>query len=278
MNFSKYHGLGNDFILVDDRKNKKINWAKLSYNWCQRHYSIGADGLIVLANAPNDLSDFKMQIFNADSSEAEMCGNGLRCFLHYLYDLKLLQLGEKALIQTKAGILKIEIKVSQQQELITAVNLGTPSFAPQDVPIDLKTSAIDYPLSVDGKDFAITCVNTGPPHTVIFVDDLAAIDVLKIGPQIANNSLFPQKTNVNFAQIINNQQVKVITYERGVGLTQACGTGSSAVVCAGVKKGLLLPKSEVLLPAGSLRISLSPHHDIMMEGPSEFVFSGYKEV
>lgn len=274
--FSKYHGLGNDFIVIDERNLKEINWPEVSRNLCRRHYGIGADGLILLKAFLGKQRIPQMQLFNADGSEAEMCGNGLRCFIHYLYDQAHISYGAEIAIDTKAGMLKASIYQDDLEGVFMKIDMGKPEFNPALIPVACTAEkALNIPIKIEGKDFVVHCVSTGPPHTVIFCKDEQKFDPLVWGPIIEKHPLFPAFTNVNFAKILSPREVNVKVWERGVGLTEACGTGACAVMASGFLLGHFEEEVTVNLPGGSLLIKWAGEDsNIFMSGPSRFVFSG----
>ncbi len=273
IHFTKMHGLGNDFIVVDCRSLKLGNLPELSRQLCNRHLGIGADQILLLYDS--DVADFKMRIFNADGSEVEMCGNGIRCFAKYVWDKKLSN--KKILsIETLAGIIKPE----KSDGNMIKVKMGEPIFDPQRIPvnIDCQPPIIDYTLKVGDIEFKITCLSMGNPHTVIFVDDLSNFPVAQIGPLIENHSLFPKKTNVEFVKILNNKEINMRVWERGAGETMACGTGASAAAIAANIKGLTLKCIVVHLLGGDLLIEWAQDNHVYMRGPAVEVFEGVIEL
>lgn len=273
IHFTKMHGLGNDFILVDSRKLKLHNLPELSRKLCNRHFGIGADQILLLDNSKS--ADFKMRIFNADGSEVEMCGNGIRCFAKYIWDRKLSD-KKVLMVETLTGIMKPE-KVDDN---MIKVDMGEPIFRPQEIPvnIDRQPPIVDYPLRIDETEFKITCVSMGNPHTVIFVDDIESFPVSQIGPLIENHSLFPKKTNVEFVEILNDKEINMRVWERGAGETMACGTGASAAVVAANIKGLTLKTVLVHLSGGDLFIEWAADKHVYMRGPAVEVFEGVIEL
>lgn len=273
IHFTKMHGLGNDFIVVDCRRLKLDNLPEVSRQLCNRHLGIGADQILLLYDS--DLADFKMRIFNADGSEVEVCGNGIRCFAKYVWDKKLSN--KKILnIETLAGIIKPE---KSDGDMIK-VDMGQPIFDPRRIPvnIDRQPPIIDYPLKVGGAEFKITCLSMGNPHAVIFVDDLSNFPVSQIGPLIENHSLFPKKINVEFVKVLNNKEINMRVWERGAGETMACGTGASAAAIAANIKGLTLKCIVVHLLGGDLLIEWAEDNHVYMRGPAVEVFEGVIEL
>ncbi len=277
--FSKYHGLGNDFIILCRAETKDISFSSLAKKLCQRHIGIGSDGLIVATLTEKPPS---MQFFNPDGSEAEMCGNGLRCFIHYLYNKNLVQKKENILVKTKSNNIAGFIIGGDSNCLQVKVNMGKPNFELENLPFTEKRgNIIKYPLQIDNETHLINLISTGPPHAVIFLNSLDNVNPRHLGPKIENHSLFPQRINVNFARITNQETVELITWERGAGLTAACGTGACATVAAAMREGLMKSPAKVKMTGGELIIHWDGENNIYLEGPSQFVFSGqfpYKEV
>lgn len=274
--FTKMHGLGNDFILIDCRRQefgvRSSAFGNLSKNLCHRRFGIGADQMLLLY--PSDTADFKMKIFNADGGEVEMCGNGIRCLAKYIWDRGLSK--KKMLeIETLAGIIKPEQAGKQVK-----VDMGEPVFEPDRIPVNINQSPpiIDYPLKIKDREFKITCVSMGNPHAVIFLDeDIAKFPVHVYGAEIENHKLFPKRTNVEFVNVINKNKVTMRVWERGSGETMACGTGASATGVASRLKGLTGRKVTVKLLGGNLVIEWAENNHIYMTGPAMEVFTGVIE-
>ncbi len=276
INFLKTHGAGNDFVIINGLKYQISNYSKLAIKLCDRHFGIGADGLITVFPAQSIENDYRMRIFNPDGSEAEMCGNGIRCFAHFLRN-KALTGKDKLRIETLAGLISPQFISSNKIESQIRVNMGRPGFLPQEIPVEIDENLEyihNYDLKIKDRSFKINCVSMGVPHTVIFTDeDLDSIPLSKWGKMIENHPLFPAKTNVEFVEIISPSEVKMRVWERGVGITLACGTGASSVAVAGIKNGLLDEEVLVHLPGGDLKIEWSGD-DVFMTGPARTVFSG----
>jgi diaminopimelate epimerase len=270
ISFTKMQGIGNDFILIDCRSGMPgggdSELHALSRRLCDRRFGIGADQILLLDNS--DRADFRMRIFNADGSEVEMCGNGIRCFAKYIWDRKI-SVKNVLEIETAAGIIKPE----KTGDLVK-VDMGTPVLEGRQIPVDLDGLIQDYPLTIEGKTFNITCVSMGNPHAVIFVDDVDGFDVKRFGPRIETHKLFPKKVNVEFAQVVDPQTVRMRVWERGAGETMACGTGASAVAVAANLKGMVQREVTVKLLGGDLLIELDKSGRVSMTGPAEEVFEG----
>jgi diaminopimelate epimerase len=270
--FYKYHGLGNDFILVDNRGNSIKAAAEMSEKMCQRFFGIGADGLILAENS--SCADIRMVIYNSDGSRAEMCGNGLRCFARFAYE-KLGINKEQMIVETDAGILTAGIRTKDRTVDAIKVNMGRPIFENRRIPCTIEKDPImGHEVSIGGREYKITSLLMGVPHTVIFTDDLDDEAVVMNGKAVENSEFFPAKTNVNFVRIINNKEITLRTWERGAGYTYACGTGACASVVAGIMNGLLDSSVLVHLRGGDLSISLTDKGDVFMEGPAVEVFEG----
>lgn len=264
------HGLGNDFVVVDEITNPSLanqSLPELGRKICDRRFGIGADGLVLLL--PSSKADFRMRIINSDGSEAEMCGNAIRCVARY-YVEKYKPTKRSLAVETLAGIIKPEVLENN----LVRVDMGRPILKPQEIPVAVEEEPVNIPIEVLGQKFYFTAVSMGNPHAVIFVDSLAKIELEKIGPAIETHPLFPRKTNVEFVEIENSKKVKVLVWERGAGATLACGTGASAVVVAGRILGHLTEAVEVILPGGSLFINWNFGESVYMTGPAEIVFRG----
>ncbi len=277
MNFTKMQGTGNDFIIINGFKHKINDYKSFSREICDRHFGAGGDGLIIVLPPSQKENDFKMRIFNADGSEAEMCGNGIRCLAHYIG--KKISTKRSFKIETKAGIIIPEIITTSNNSSQIRVNMGIPGFKPSDIPVNIKDQENfieDYQLNIEQNTFEINCVSMGNPHTIIFKNNINKIDLSYWGPKIENHKIFPHKTNVEFIEIINSGKIKMKVWERGSGITLACGTGACAAVVAGTKKGLLKNRVNVKLPGGKLEIYWSGKEkdSVLMTGPASTVYEG----
>ena len=280
IDFVKMHGLGNDFILIDCLNKSLGNSSFLSYltkKLCDRNFGIGADGLILIL--PSSKADLQMRIFNFDGSEAQMCGNGIRCFAKYAYENKLIS-KNKFTVETLAGIITPELifqDLKNKKVLRIKVNMGIPKLRRREIPMngeDIPT-VVDETLKINPEQtFKITCVSMGNPHCITFVNDVQSISVDEIGPKIENHPLFPEKTNVEFIQILNKQEINFRVWERGVGETLACGTGACAALVAAVLNNKTDRKAAIHLPGGDLDIQWADDGYVYMTGPAELVFRG----
>ena len=278
MDFAKMHGLGNDFVVVDGFREKlaEEELPEIARSLCDRHFGIGADGLILVL--PSRVANVRMRMFNPDGSEAEMCGNGIRCFGKFVYDRNLNR--ENPLtVETLAGVKSIKLTVENGKVVTAKVDMGQPRLSRAEIPMAPTPSGstdkvIREPLKVDGRKLEVTCVSMGNPHCVVFQDDVDNFPVEKIGPLIENHRLFPQRTNVEFVQVLNTREIKVRVWERGAGVTPACGTGACAAVVASNLNEKTGRKVTVHLPGGDLLIEWLGNGRVSMTGPAVEVFTG----
>lgn len=275
LSFTKWQGCGNDFILLDClQSDMALDWSALAGCLCDRHYGIGADGLILIL--PSDKADFRMRIFNTDGSEAEMCGNGIRCFAHYVHDKKLCQKNIFQ-IETLAGVLQPEI--IYQNGIIAAirVDMGTPHLKANDIPVHGygDEHVIGQPLKADNHSYLITCVSMGNPHCIIFTEKLDLFPLAAIGSIIEHHPAFPQRTNVECVEVIDRTHLRMRVWERGAAITLACGTGACASLVAAVLNGLSERRADIQLDGGTLNIEWNKNDHIYMSGPAKHIFSGY---
>ena len=281
LEFVKMEGLGNDFILLDDRKGKikqYSNYQVLAKRLCSRHFGIGADGIILILDSRDHVIKFK--IFNSDGSQAQMCGNGIRCFAKYLYENKIVP-QKKISVDTKAGTIIPEVilnGISGDKDLVKSVrvDMGEPCLLCQDIPFkSLKEKAIEEVLELKDRAYHITAVSMGNPHAVIFVDDVKKVDIEKIGRSIETHERFPEKTNVEFVEVLSKTQLKMRVWERGAGITLACGTGACAALIAASLTGRTKETAIVHLDGGDLDIHWDKKtNHIFKTGPANLVFEG----
>lgn len=275
MQFSKWHGQGNDFVIVNGFQEKLNDYRQAAIAVCDRHFGIGADGLVILLPAATADADFKIRIFNSDGSEAEMCGNATRCIARYVYENGLSEKTSLTL-ETLAGYIKPEIVFEAGQIKTICVDMGVPRLQRNEIPMagpeDLQ--AVNIPLEAAGRTYGITCVSMGNPHCVIFVDDITAVDLSAIGPVIETHSIFPRKINVEFVQVLSSDKVRMRVWERGAGITLACGTGASATLVASVLNGKTDRAITVELDGGDLFVEWRDDNHIYMSGPAIEVFRG----
>ncbi len=272
--FTKYHGLGNDFILVDNRHSSEpVLTPEEAVVLCDRHFGIGADG-VIFALAGQNGTDYTMRIFNSDGSEPEMCGNGIRCLAKFIADLEGSDAKTLYQIHTGAGVISPELRSDGQVK----VDMGVPRLLAAEIPTTLAPSdakVIDVPIAVADRSWSVTCVSMGNPHCITFVEDVSAVSLETVGPQFEHHSAFPQRTNTEFIQVIHSDYVKMRVWERGAGVTLACGTGACAAVVAGVLTGKCDRTTSVELPGGVLQIEWSEVSGrIYMTGPAQRVFTG----
>ncbi|CCH68255.1 Diaminopimelate epimerase [Richelia intracellularis HH01] len=273
--FTKYHGLGNDFILIDNRFSRiPIISSEQVIKICDRHFGIGADGVIFALPGVNG-SDYTMRIFNSDGSEAEMCGNGIRCLARFIAHLELeCKNQDQYRIHTLAGIVVTQLMPDGQVK----VEMGSPRLMAGEIPTNLSTTEkriINQPLRVGEKSWNITCVSMGNPHCITFVNDVENIPLEEIGPKFEDNLAFPQKTNTEFVQVVARDYLKVRVWERGAGITLACGTGACASLVAGVLNDKCDRIATVKLPGGNLYVEWSKvNGQIYMTGPATMAFTG----
>lgn len=274
MDFVKMHGLGNDFVFIEDKTGQDKDYTALARAMCNRHTGIGADGLIVIVDSR--VADVRMRIINSDGSEAEMCGNGIRCFAKYVYDSGIIE-KKQFTVETPAGIMEPEITVGadNKAKLIT-INMGRPSFNRSEIPMEgADGRVLNEDLGVDGENWKITSLLMGVPHTVTYVDDVDSVDIEKIGPLFEKHEAFPKHTNINFAQQMDDRTVKVRTWERGAGATLACGTGSCSVAVASFLNGRTGREVDIQLPLGTLHIEYREEDgNVYMTGPAAVSFTG----
>jgi len=275
LQFVKYHGLGNDFILMDGLSASVEMSARQAVRLCDRHFGIGADGVILAL--PSAIADCRMRLFNSDGSEGEMCGNGLRCLARFVWDEGLVRKTEMA-VETLAGLKRPRLRVEGERVIEITVEMGKPLLLARDVPTTLvapDAKAIDAPLELDGVTWQVTVLNTGVPHCVIFAPDAEAVDWRAIGPRIVDHPAFPQKANAMFTQVLARDHLRVRPWERGAGATLACGTGACAAAVAAALTGRAERDVKVTLPGGALRVQWDTSSDeITMIGPAERVFVG----
>ena len=281
--FTKYHGLGNDFILIDNRvTTEPVVTSEQAIKLCDRHFGIGADG-VIFALPGQDGTDYTMRIFNSDGSEPEMCGNGIRCLAQFLSDLERADAkihgtsdAPKAQyhIHTLGGVMTLKLEANSR----VRVDMGLPQLSAAEIPTTLAAAehkVIDTLIEVAGQSWQVTCVSMGNPHCITFVEDVAAIPLEAIGPQFEHHPAFPQRTNTEFIQVVRPDYLKMRVWERGAGITLACGTGACASVVAGVLNGKCDRICTVELPGGCLEIEWSQQDQrVYMTGPAEKVFIG----
>ena len=274
MKFTKMHGAGNDYVYINGFEEQVKDPEKLAIAVSDRHFGVGSDGLILIL--PSEKADVRMRMFNADGSEAEMCGNGVRCVAKFAADSGLVS-GDEIMIETGAGILPLKLHFGADNKVDRVrVNMGLPRLMPSEIPVkaEKEEMIIDQPLQILDRTFAITCLSMGNPHCVIFVDQVDNFPVEHYGKAIENHPMFPSRINVEFVELISRHEVKQRTWERGAGETLACGTGASAVTVAGVLSGRTERNITNHLLGGDLHLEWSEAGDVFMTGPATEVFRG----
>jgi diaminopimelate epimerase len=283
MRFSKLQATGNDFILVDART-MEAEWAKLARAMCDRHFGVGADGLMLVQNS--SVADLKMRLFNSDGSEAEVSGNGLRCFVKYAIEKGLA--GKKSSqvrqsswslsVETLAGVREVEARMSGSKVNRAVVNMGLPRFQPDQIPVKVKFDAIPiltYPLTIDRKKLTLSILSMGNPHAVSFLSQpVADFPLCEVGPKIEKHPMFPQRTNFEIARVLSRGKVEARVWERGVGETLACGSGASAIAVAAQLLGYVDGQVDIILPGGTLTVSWDRVGEVLLAGPVDEVFTG----
>lgn len=268
--FTKMHGLGNDFIMINDLNNEYVNKEeKFAKKLCYRNFGVGADGVIFVRKSKE--AHIQMVIYNADGSYAEMCGNGIRCFAKYVYDKNICRENPMK-IESGDGIKEAVLYEENGKAQSVQINMGTYSLYPEKVPVLSKDEVIDKEIEIDGEKIRVTSMLMGVPHTMVF-GELDNIDV-ELGKVIEHMNMFPKKTNVNFCEVVSKEEIKVKTWERGAGATMACGTGSCASVIAANILGLTGNKVQVQVPGGKMVVEIK-EDGIFMTGPAEISFEGY---
>ena len=274
LRFSKMHGLGNDFMVIDGVSQKVRLSPEKIRQLADRHFGIGFDQLLVVEAPESPEVDCRYRIFNSDGGEVENCGNGARCFAVFVRDRKLT--GKNLItVETAGGMMTLQITENGE----VCVNMGVPRLVPAEIPFDAEAQSVTYSLAVDGTTLEISAVSMGNPHAVTLVDDVATAPVEKLGPLVERHTRFPQRVNAGFMQVVSSDEINLRVFERGVGETIACGTGACADVVAGNLRGLIGNNVKVNLPGGSLRISWAgPGEPVMMTGPATTVFHGQVKI
>lgn len=280
VNFTKMHGIGNDYVYVDGFKEKIPNPNAFSKFISDRHFGIGGDGLVMIL--PSEKADFRMRMFNADGSEGKMCGNATRCIGKFVYEAGYTT-KTNITLETLSGIKYLKLNVEDGMVISVEVNMGKAILVPKEIPVlsDLERF-IKQPMTIDDKTYEVTCVSMGNPHAVIYCDDVDHLPLETIGPKFEFNPLFPERINTEFVQIINDHTLKMRVWERGSGETWACGTGACAVAVSCVLNGYCKQDEEITvqLRGGHLKITYQEDGTVLMKGPATKVFDGtieYKE-
>lgn len=273
-NFTKMHGAGNDYIYVNCLERTLENINETAKKVSDRHFGIGSDGLVLIC--PSEVADFRMDMYNSDGTQAEMCGNATRCVGKYVHDKGLTD-KTTITLETLAGIKILELNLGEDGMVETVrVNMGKPELVPENIPIDSKLERfIQQPVEVDGKEYLVTGVSMGNPHAITYIEDTDSLEIEKIGPKFENHPLFPRRINTEFAQIVDRGTIKMRVWERGAGETLACGTGACATLVAATLSDLVDGEADLLLLGGTLHIKWDKDDGcVYMTGPAAFVFDG----
>ena len=273
--FTKMHGLGNDYLFIEGDKHAIKDPSELSRRMSHRRLGVGADGIILVLRS--ETADFRMRIFNADGSEAETCGNGIRCFAKYVYERGITDKTE-FVIDTLAGPNQVVLTVDGRAVASVRSNMGQPRFQRSEIPmVGPEGRVIEEDLELEDRSVQVTCANVGNPHAVVFVDDATAIPLTEIGPQIENHPRFPERTNVEFVTVRDRKNIVTCTWERGSGVTMACGSGSCAAALASMITDRVDRKVNVHLVYGELAVEWAEDGFVYQEGPATEVFTGVWE-
>lgn len=281
MKFTKMHGLGNDYVYVNCLKEKIENPEEVAKYVSDRHFGIGSDGLIMIN--PSKVADFEMEMYNADGSRGEMCGNGIRCVAKYVYDYGLTDKTSIS-VETLGGIKYLDLTVEDGKVILVKVDMGTPDLRASSIPIVMEEGresdqVVDETIMVDGEEYHMTGVSMGNPHTVVYVGDVKGLDIEKIGPKFENHERFPKRINTEFVRVIDRKTVEMRVWERGSGETLACGTGACAVAVASILNGLTDNEVTIQLLGGDLKIEWDREaNKVYMTGPATTVFDGEIEI
>lgn len=273
MKFTKMQGLGNDYVYVNGFEEKIDNPSEVAIKVSNRNFGVGSDGLILIN--PSKVADCEMEMYNADGSRGEMCGNGVRCVGKYMYDYGLTDKTSIS-VETLGGIKYLDFTIEDGKVKLIKVDMGSPKLTPSEIPIVADgENVIDEPIIVDGKEYRMTGVSMGNPHTVVYIDDVQGLEIEKIGPKFENHERFPNRINTEFARVIDRHTVEMRVWERGSGETLACGTGACAVAVASILNGFTEDKVTVKLLGGDLQIEWDRKADkVYMTGPAEVSFEG----
>ncbi|MEF2865502.1 MAG: diaminopimelate epimerase [Anaerobutyricum sp.] len=273
MKFTKMHGIGNDYVYVNCFEESVKNPAEVSKFVSDRHFGIGSDGLILIS--PSAIADFRMNIYNADGSQAEMCGNGIRCVAKYVYDYGLTDKTEIS-VETLAGIKYLRLQVENGKVASVEVNMGAPILEPKEIPVAVEESpVVNVSVEVKGKIYHMTCVSMGNPHAIIFMNNVKDLDIAAIGPYFENHTVFPKRTNTEFVEVLDRNTVNMRVWERGSDETLACGTGACATTVACILNDKTENEVTVHLLGGDLKIRWDREaNQVYMTGPATVVFDG----
>lgn len=278
MKFHKMHGTGNDFVVIDARTTER-DWPRLAVAMCDRHYGVGADGLLLVL--PSPVASYKMRMFNPDGSEAEMCGNGIRCFTKYVIEGDpAAQAAPELSIETLAGIVTVRPQLSDGRVATVRVAMGSPRFRAADIPIRVEppfdtAPVVDYPIVIEGQELRITAVSMGNPHAVLFVEQpVERFPLATKGPLVEHHHAFPRRVNFEVARVLDRGHIEARVWERGAGMTLACGSGACAIAVAAHLKGLIGNTVDITLPGGTLKVEWPGEGEVFLTGPVAHVFVG----
>ena len=282
MNFTKLQGAGNDFVLVET-SDRQRDWSRIARVICDRHFGVGGDGLLLVL--PSDVADFQMWVFNPDGSKAEACGNGLRCLAKYVLDSGLANSGAQGiLVETMSGVRRVKVHRTSGKVIRTQVSMGEPKFGAKDIPVKVGSDEgnlvdikplLDYPVTIAGKELLMSFVSIGNPHAVCFCQhSISDFPLSQIGPEVEQHELFPNRVNFEIARVISRQQIEARVWERGVGETQACGSGACAVAVLAQLHGYIDNRVDIKLPGGILEVEWSGAGEVFLSGPAEIIFTG----
>ena len=273
MKFTKMHGIGNDYVYVNCFKETVENPSEVAIKVSNRHFGIGSDGLILIK--PSEVADGKMEMYNADGSQGAMCGNGIRCVAKYMYDYGITDKTSIS-VETKSGIKYLDLTLKNGKVDTVKVNMGAPILRASEIPVvSEKEQVISEPVTVDGKEWKITCVSLGNPHAITYIDDVKHLEIEKIGPKFENHEIFPDRVNTEFVHVNDRNTVEMRVWERGSGETYACGTGACAVAVSSILNGLTEEEVTVKLLGGDLKIFWDRQENrVYMTGSATTVFDG----
>jgi len=274
MKFTKMQGTGNDFILVEARGEER-DWETLARAMCDRHFGAGGDGLMVVL--PSRRADVRMRLFNADGSEAEVSGNGVRCLVKYAVERGLAANPERVMVEAASGLLEAQVFAQGGRVKGVRLSMGVPRFAPQEIPVltEAEQPLLDLPLDIEGQRLRVTCLSMGNPHAVFFTaQPLERYPLAEVGPKVEHHPAFPQRVNFEVARVISRDRIDLRVWERGVGETLACGSGSCAAMVAAHLHHLAEDKVDITQPGGTLTVEWDGRGEVYLTGPAEFVFEG----
>jgi diaminopimelate epimerase len=272
MKFRKMQGAANDFVVIDGRELTGVDWPALAIRACDRRVGVGADGILVLEHSGRD--DYRMRYHNADGSVGEMCGNGIRCMAKFALDIGATEKRELAW-ETGAGRITTEVLDYGEGRTMVRADMGPPHLAPADIPVDVTGDDVrEAVFSVNGSQLKLTCISMGNPHAVTFVDSVADFPLERLGPEVEHHPAFPNRTNFEIVEVIDSGHLRMRVWERGVGETQACGTGACAVAVAGQLVRQTNPEVEIDMPGGRLTVEWRPGENVLLTGPAETSFTG----